>query len=68
MNTFDIHGGPYARSKKAANYADLPLSTFHSFVARGLLPKGIKIGPKVTVFSLPAIDAALAALREAGQA
>lgn len=52
--------GPYLRPKQASEYLNLPISTLYDFVAKGLLPKPIKLGARASVFSRPALDAALA--------
>ncbi len=52
----------YMRAKQAAAYLGLPISSFYNFVAQGILPAPIKIGSKISVFSVSAIEDALKAL------
>lgn len=53
--------GPYLRPKQASEYLNLPISTLYDFVAKGWLPKPIKLGARASVFSRPALDAAITA-------
>lgn len=56
----NIAQGPYLRPKQASEYLNLPISTLYDFVAKGWLPKPIKLGARASVFSRPALDAAIA--------
>lgn len=51
--------GPFLRCAQAIEYTALPRSTFHRLVNEGLLPSPVKMGPRISLFSQPAIDAAI---------
>jgi predicted DNA-binding transcriptional regulator AlpA len=51
--------GPFLRPRAAAAYLSLSPSSLYSMCARGLLPRPLKLSAGITVFSQPALDAAV---------
>jgi len=59
------HHQGYLREKKVIELLDISRSTLWAWIRAGRFPRGVKIGPRATAWSIAAVDRHLKALEAA---